>query len=205
MAPLDRDSATDGAEATQRAAAGTMWTGQSGLLFDVRRDAFRSRSRPMRPRPCEPTTMLDAPSARAASMTQVAGSPCQIEDVRAERPRRGHVATIACRVVLARSASLVDPLAEPASRQPQPAGVDRVDDDERHVGLERHPDRDPLRGEGHVAEVGREDDRSRCGRGSPGADADDRHAHDRGRAPQTEDVPDGPSPAGRSSRTSDAA
>ena len=32
----------------------------------------------MRPRRCEPTTMHDAPSARAASMTQVAGSPCQI-------------------------------------------------------------------------------------------------------------------------------
>ena len=158
----------------------------------------------MRPRRCEPTTMLDAPSARAASMTQVAGSPCQMRTcglTPSARTRR----TIACRVVLARSARLVDPLAEAASRQPQPAGVDRVDDDERHVGLEGHPDRDPLRGERHVAEVGRKDDRSSMRPRVDRSGATEIAMHrswtrltDGGRARW-------PSPAGRSSRTVDAA
>jgi hypothetical protein len=71
------------------------------------------------------------------------------------------------RVMLARSASLIDPLPKAASGQAQPARVDDVNDDERDLSLESHLDGDPFRGEGNGAEVGRKYDRSMWpGRGS---------------------------------------
>jgi hypothetical protein len=100
--------------------------------------------------------MLDAPSARAASMTQVA---LPDEDVRVDALRADPLHD-RLRVGLARCASLIDPLTKAATRQPQPARVDHVDDDERDVSIEGHPDRDPFRIEGDGAEVGRKDDRS---------------------------------------------
>ena len=64
------------------------------------------------------------------------------------------------RVVLTGGPSLVDPFAEPPTGQPQPAGVDRVDDHKRDAGLERHPDRDALGRGRDGAELGRKHDRS---------------------------------------------
>jgi hypothetical protein len=155
MAPLDRDDVDLAV----------------GLLFDVPRD------RPDQ-EPADATAAVrpddDARRTLRASSLDDAGRRIALpdEDVRADA-LGADPCHDRCRVVLACSARLIDPLPKPAPWQPQSTGVDRMDDHERDLSLEGHPDRDAFRGERYGTEVGRQDDRSM----RPGGRSDgDRHA-----------------------------